>query len=169
MVVGKAMWRLASDSWYDSSSSFRNRRCETRREGCNCVDDNEGQKSGTIEKLEILYRCMLPFWQEDEESAMFVCSCPILHANKIPCNHFLSPFLSFFFFFSLSFIFPFMAVHKTSLASQNFATETADAINQQIQVEQQAQHTYLACAAYFGRDDVALPVRFKLLATTRSF
>lgn len=94
---------------------------------------------------------------------------PFCMQIKYPANRFLSPFLSFFFFFSLSFIFPFMAVHKTSLASQNFATETADAINQQIQVEQQAQHTYLACAAYFGRDDVALPVRFKLLATTRSF
>ncbi|ORY99092.1 ferritin-like superfamily [Syncephalastrum racemosum] len=44
-----------------------------------------------------------------------------------------------------------------SLAKQNFSTESEDAIVQQIQVEQTAQHTYLACASYFGRDDVALP------------
>lgn len=48
-----------------------------------------------------------------------------------------------------------------SLAKQNFSTESEDAIVQQIQVEQTAQHTYLACASYFGRDDVALPVRIK--------
>lgn len=79
---------------------------------------------------------------------------------------FLSPFPLFLVFpFFSSFLT--MATQKTSLATQNFATETADAINQQIQVEQQAQHTYLACAAYFGRDDVALPVRFTNLYICR--
>ncbi|KAG0191911.1 hypothetical protein DFQ28_010602 [Apophysomyces sp. BC1034] len=46
---------------------------------------------------------------------------------------------------------------SVSLAKQNFSTAAEDALNQQIQVEQIAQHTYLSAAGYFGRDDVALP------------
>lgn len=42
-----------------------------------------------------------------------------------------------------------------SLAKQNFSAE--DALNQQISVEQTAAQTYDAMAAYFARDDVALP------------
>jgi ferritin heavy chain len=42
-----------------------------------------------------------------------------------------------------------------SLCKQNFSAE--DVINQQICVEQTAAQTYDAMAAYFARDDVALP------------
>jgi ferritin heavy chain len=42
-----------------------------------------------------------------------------------------------------------------SLAKQNFSAD--DALNQQISVDQTAAQTYDAMAAYFGRDDVALP------------
>ncbi|KAF7721343.1 Stores iron in a soluble, non-toxic, readily available form [Apophysomyces ossiformis] len=45
----------------------------------------------------------------------------------------------------------------SSLASQNYTIAAQDAINEQILVEQVAQNTYLSAAAYFGRDDVALP------------
>jgi ferritin heavy chain len=44
-----------------------------------------------------------------------------------------------------------------SLAKQNFSTEAEDALNAQIAVELQASHKYLAMAAYFQRDTVALP------------
>ncbi|RUP49092.1 ferritin-like superfamily [Jimgerdemannia flammicorona] len=44
-----------------------------------------------------------------------------------------------------------------SLAKQNFSTSAEDSINQQIQVEQTASQTYQAMAAWFSRDNVALP------------
>ncbi|KAG0052500.1 hypothetical protein BGZ83_002485 [Gryganskiella cystojenkinii] len=44
-----------------------------------------------------------------------------------------------------------------SLAKQNFASVVEDAINQQINMEMIAAHTYLAIAAYMGEDSVALP------------
>ncbi|KAI8370313.1 ferritin-like superfamily [Radiomyces spectabilis] len=44
-----------------------------------------------------------------------------------------------------------------SLAKQNFSTAAEDLLNTQIRIEQIAQHTYLAAAAYFGQDTVALP------------
>ncbi|OZJ03210.1 hypothetical protein BZG36_04533 [Bifiguratus adelaidae] len=45
----------------------------------------------------------------------------------------------------------------SGLAKQNYATTSEDAINQQIQVEQTASQTYASMAAYFSRDNVALP------------
>ncbi|GJJ77876.1 ferritin heavy chain [Entomortierella parvispora] len=45
----------------------------------------------------------------------------------------------------------------TSLAKQNFASVVEDAVNQQINLEMIAAHTYLAIAAYMGADAVALP------------
>lgn len=47
-----------------------------------------------------------------------------------------------------------------ALAKQNFSRNAEDAINQQIQVEQTASQTYQAIAAWFARDNVALPVSF---------
>lgn len=47
-----------------------------------------------------------------------------------------------------------------SLAKQNFSNVCEDAINQQIQMYQMAQQTYLAASAYFDKADVALPVSF---------
>ncbi|KAI8575554.1 hypothetical protein K450DRAFT_261214 [Umbelopsis ramanniana AG] len=44
-----------------------------------------------------------------------------------------------------------------SLAKQNFTTLAEDGINSQIQIEQTASQVYLAAAAYFARDNVALP------------
>ncbi|KAH8550438.1 ferritin-like superfamily [Umbelopsis sp. PMI_123] len=44
-----------------------------------------------------------------------------------------------------------------SLAKQNFSTLAEDGINNQIQIEQTASQVYLAAAAYFARDNVALP------------
>lgn len=49
---------------------------------------------------------------------------------------------------------------NASIAKQNFTTEAEDAINRQIQIDQIAQQQYLSTAAYFGRDDIALPVAF---------
>ena len=49
---------------------------------------------------------------------------------------------------------------QTSIAKQNYSTESEDALNQQIQIDQIAQQQYLSTAAYFDRDDVALPVSF---------
>ncbi|KAI8140003.1 ferritin-like superfamily [Fennellomyces sp. T-0311] len=46
---------------------------------------------------------------------------------------------------------------STSIAKQNFSAESEDALNQQIQIDQIAQQQYLSTAAYFDRDDVALP------------
>ena len=46
---------------------------------------------------------------------------------------------------------------KMSLARQNFADLSEQAINAQIDAELKASHTYLAMAAYFARDSVALP------------
>jgi hypothetical protein len=45
-----------------------------------------------------------------------------------------------------------------SLAKQNYESSTADAVNQQIQLYQLAQHTYTAASAYFDKADIALPV-----------
>lgn len=45
----------------------------------------------------------------------------------------------------------------SSLAKQNFASVVEDAVNQQINLEMIAAHTYLAVAAYMGADAVALP------------
>ena len=47
----------------------------------------------------------------------------------------------------------------TSLARQNFQEVTENAVNQQIQMHQMAQHTYLAASAYFNHCEAALPVR----------
>lgn len=47
---------------------------------------------------------------------------------------------------------------NASIARQNFSTEAEDVINSQIQIDQIAQQQYLSTAAYFGRDDIALPV-----------
>ncbi|RUS22769.1 ferritin-like superfamily [Endogone sp. FLAS-F59071] len=44
-----------------------------------------------------------------------------------------------------------------ALAKQNFSTNAEEAINQQIEVEQTASQTYQAIAAWFARDNVALP------------
>ena len=49
---------------------------------------------------------------------------------------------------------------SASIAKQNFSTESEDVINRQIQIDQIAQQQYLSTAAYFGRDDIALPVTF---------
>lgn len=49
---------------------------------------------------------------------------------------------------------------NASIAKQNFSTEAEDVINSQIQIDQIAQQQYLSTAAYFGRDDIALPVPF---------
>ncbi|KAJ8661510.1 hypothetical protein O0I10_002776 [Lichtheimia ornata] len=46
---------------------------------------------------------------------------------------------------------------NASIAKQNFSTEAEDVINSQIQIDQIAQQQYLSTAAYFGRDDIALP------------
>ncbi|KAI8350622.1 ferritin-like superfamily [Choanephora cucurbitarum] len=45
----------------------------------------------------------------------------------------------------------------TSLARQNFQEVTENAVNQQIQMHQMAQHTYLAASAYFNHCEAALP------------
>ncbi|KAG2175408.1 hypothetical protein INT43_001055 [Umbelopsis isabellina] len=44
-----------------------------------------------------------------------------------------------------------------SLAKQNYSTAAEDALNAQIQIQQTASHVYLSAAAYFARDNVALP------------
>lgn len=44
-----------------------------------------------------------------------------------------------------------------SLARQNFSKATEDALNAQVHAELSASYVYTALAAYFGRDDVALP------------
>ncbi|KAI8987679.1 ferritin-like superfamily [Mycotypha africana] len=44
-----------------------------------------------------------------------------------------------------------------SLARQNFQSTIEEALNQQIQMYQLSQQTYLAAAAYFDKADVALP------------
>ncbi|KAG2226494.1 hypothetical protein INT45_014238 [Circinella minor] len=46
---------------------------------------------------------------------------------------------------------------ETSIAKQNFSIESENGLNQQIQIDQIAQQQYLSTAAYFDRDDVALP------------
>ncbi|KAI9497348.1 ferritin [Zychaea mexicana] len=46
---------------------------------------------------------------------------------------------------------------EASIAKQNYSTESENALNQQIQIDQIAQQQYLSTAAYFDRDDVALP------------
>lgn len=46
-----------------------------------------------------------------------------------------------------------------SFAKQNFARASEDAVNQQIQLYQLAQQTYLAASSYFDKADVALPVK----------
>lgn len=45
--------------------------------------------------------------------------------------------------------------HCSNESSQNLAVHNINRISNQIQMELQASHTYLAMAAYFGRDDVA--------------
>jgi ferritin heavy chain len=45
-----------------------------------------------------------------------------------------------------------------SLAKQNFVKIAEDAINQQVQMYQLAQQTYIAASAFFDKADVALPV-----------
>lgn len=45
-----------------------------------------------------------------------------------------------------------------SLAKQNYTQLAEDAVNQQIQMYQMAQQTYIAAAAYFNNAEVALPV-----------
>lgn len=55
-----------------------------------------------------------------------------------------------------------------SLAKQNFSNVCEDAINQQIQMYQMAQQTYLAASAYFDKADVALPVSFQLVSHEKS-
>jgi ferritin heavy chain len=45
-----------------------------------------------------------------------------------------------------------------SLAKQNFAKASEDALNQQIQMYQVAQQTYIAASAYFNHAEHALPV-----------
>jgi ferritin heavy chain len=45
-----------------------------------------------------------------------------------------------------------------SLAKQNFAKASEDALNQQIQMHQVAQQTYIAASAYFDQAEHALPV-----------
>merc|ERR1712137_1071170 len=42
-------------------------------------------------------------------------------------------------------------------ARQNFAKESEDALNQQINAELSASYVYRSMTAYFDRDDVALP------------
>ncbi|KAI3648416.1 hypothetical protein MP228_006270 [Amoeboaphelidium protococcarum] len=44
-----------------------------------------------------------------------------------------------------------------SLARQNWAQQTEDGVNSQINFELKASHAYLSMASYFGRDNVALP------------
>jgi ferritin heavy chain len=44
-----------------------------------------------------------------------------------------------------------------SLCKQNYSSESEAAVNRQINTELKASHTYLALAAYFARDNVALP------------
>ncbi|KAL9546350.1 hypothetical protein MBANPS3_006704 [Mucor bainieri] len=44
-----------------------------------------------------------------------------------------------------------------SLAKQNYTQLAEDAVNQQIQMYQMAQQTYIAAAAYFNNAEVALP------------
>ncbi|ORX98470.1 ferritin-like protein [Basidiobolus meristosporus CBS 931.73] len=44
-----------------------------------------------------------------------------------------------------------------SLAKQNFATASEEGINNQINMEFTAMYTYTSMAAYFDRDNVALP------------
>jgi ferritin heavy chain len=44
-----------------------------------------------------------------------------------------------------------------SLAKQNYIQLVEDAVNQQIQMYQMAQQTYLAASAYFDNAEVALP------------
>ncbi|KAI7858960.1 ferritin [Circinella umbellata] len=46
---------------------------------------------------------------------------------------------------------------ENSIAKQNFSIESENGLNQQIQIDQIAQQQYLSAAAYFDRDDVALP------------
>ncbi|KAI9276841.1 ferritin-like superfamily [Phascolomyces articulosus] len=46
---------------------------------------------------------------------------------------------------------------EISIAKQNYSIESENALNQQIQIDQIAQQQYLSTAAYFDRDDVALP------------
>ena len=45
-----------------------------------------------------------------------------------------------------------------SIAKQNYVTSSEEAVNEQIQLYQSAQYTYLAAAAYFNKADIALPV-----------
>lgn len=44
-----------------------------------------------------------------------------------------------------------------SLAKQNFSSASEEALNLQISTELQASHIYMSLAAYFARDNVALP------------
>lgn len=44
-----------------------------------------------------------------------------------------------------------------SLARQNYIQLAEDAVNQQIQMYQMAQQTYLAASSYFNNAEVALP------------
>ncbi|KAI7901790.1 ferritin heavy chain 1 [Cokeromyces recurvatus] len=44
-----------------------------------------------------------------------------------------------------------------SVAKQNFSQLAEDALNQQIQMYQLSQHTYLAASAYFDQADISLP------------
>ena len=44
-----------------------------------------------------------------------------------------------------------------SLCKQNYSAESEAAVNRQINTELKASHTYLSIAAYFDRDNVALP------------
>merc|ERR1711976_512348 len=46
---------------------------------------------------------------------------------------------------------------KHSMARQNFSKACEDALNEQINAELYASYSYRAMAAYFDRDDIALP------------
>jgi len=48
-----------------------------------------------------------------------------------------------------------VSTHGSAQSCENFAVHSISAINTQIKMEFDASHTYLAMAAYFGRDDVA--------------
>ena len=51
-----------------------------------------------------------------------------------------------------------------SLAKQNYATVTEETVNEQINNELQASHSYMAMSSYFGRDSVAVPGLEKFFA-----
>lgn len=60
-------------------------------------------------------------------------------------------------FFVVHFLLPHSSSYPMSLAKQNFATASEEAINQQINTELQASQVYLSMASWAQYSSVALP------------